>query len=422
MTAAAPNAAPRPPSFAALRHPGFRQFLVVNTLTMMADNVEHVISYWVMFQTFQSPALGGFAVISHWVPYLLLSVWAGGLADRFDPRRLIQLGVLLFIGVSISWGLLFAFDVLQVWHAVILLTLHGFAGVLWTTPSQVLLYDIAGPALLPSAVRINATGRYFGMLAGPVIGSALLLGLGAKLGIIVNALIYLPMLIWLWRAPYGPRFRGAGQARATRAVRGLADIVATIRQIAGQRTLVSMTLLAGGAALMVGNAYQAQMPGFAHDLGHGDAGLAYSALLGADAAGALVAGLLLELRGLLRPRPRSALLLAALWAVAIAAFALAPGYGFALAILFCVGFLELSFNSMAQTLVQLAAPDAIRGRVLGLYGMAALGMRSFSGVSVGVLGTLIGVHYSLASSALILLALIAVLLYLNRDITVAGDR
>ena len=388
----------------------------------MADNVEHVISYWVMFQTFQSPALGGFAVISHWVPYLLLSVWAGGLADRYDPRRLIQLGVVLFIGVSISWGLLFAFDVLQVWHAVILLTLHGFAGVLWTTPSQVLLYDIAGPALLPSAVRINATGRYFGMLAGPVIGSALLLGLGAKLGIIVNALIYLPMLIWLWRAPYGPRFRGAGQARATRAVRGLADIVATIRQIAGQRTLVSMTLLAGGAALMVGNAYQAQMPGFAHDLGHGDAGLAYSALLGADAAGALVAGLLLELRGLLRPRPRSALLLAALWAVAIAAFALAPGYGFALAILFCVGFLELSFNSMAQTLVQLAAPDAIRGRVLGLYGMAALGMRSFSGVSVGVLGTLIGVHYSLASSALILLALIAVLLYLNRDITVAGDR
>lgn len=422
MTAAAPNAAPRPPSFAALRHPGFRQFLVVNTLTMMADNVEHVISYWVMFQTFQSPALGGFAVISHWVPYLLLSVWAGGLADRYDPRRLIQLGVVLFIGVSISWGLLFAFDVLQVWHAVILLTLHGFAGVLWTTPSQVLLYDIAGPALLPSAVRINATGRYFGMLAGPAIGSALLLGLGPKLGIIVNALIYLPMLIWLWRAPYGPRFRAAGQARATRAVRGLADIVATIRQIAGQRTLVSMTLLAGGAALMVGNAYQAQMPGFAHDLGHGDAGLAYSALLGADAAGALVAGLLLELRGLLRPRPRSALLLAALWATAIAAFALAPGYGFALAILFCVGFLELSFNSMAQTLVQLAAPDAIRGRVLGLYGMAALGMRSFSGVSVGVLGTLIGVHYSLASSALILLALIAVLLYLNRDITVAGDR
>ena len=52
---------------------------------MLADNIEHVISYWVMFQKFHSPALGGFAVISHWAPYLLFSVYSGALADRFDP-------------------------------------------------------------------------------------------------------------------------------------------------------------------------------------------------------------------------------------------------------------------------------------------------------------------------------------------------
>lgn len=41
---------------------------------MMADNIEHVISYWVVFQKFHSPALAGFAVLSHWLPFLLFSV------------------------------------------------------------------------------------------------------------------------------------------------------------------------------------------------------------------------------------------------------------------------------------------------------------------------------------------------------------
>ena len=61
---------------------------------------------------------------------------------------------------------------------------------------------------------------------------------------------------------------------------------------------------------------------------------------------------------------------------------------------------------MAQTLVQLHAPPAIRGRVIGLYAMSALGMRSFSGVTVGLGGSLIGIHASLALSAAALLVLL----------------
>ena len=64
------------------------------------------------------------------------------------------------------------------------------------------------------------------------------------------------------------------------------------------------------------------------------------------------------------------------------------------------GFLELSFNAMAQSLVQINAPPDMRGRVIGLFNMASLGLRAFSGISVGVLGSLIGIHWSLALSAL----------------------
>src|SRR5579862_5758943 len=98
--------ADRPVAFAALRRPGFRYFFAGNATAMMADNVEHVISYWVMFQKFHSPELGGFAVISHWVPFLLFSGYSGALATRFDPRRMIQIGMLLFMSVSIAWGVL----------------------------------------------------------------------------------------------------------------------------------------------------------------------------------------------------------------------------------------------------------------------------------------------------------------------------
>ena len=77
-------------SFAAMRHPGFRAQFTTFVLAMMADNIEHVISYWMVYQKFHSPALAGFAIVSHWLPFLLFSVASGALADRFDPRRLIH--------------------------------------------------------------------------------------------------------------------------------------------------------------------------------------------------------------------------------------------------------------------------------------------------------------------------------------------
>ena len=405
----APAAPAQQPSFAALRHPGFRAYFITSALAMMADSIEHVISYWMLFEKFHSPALGGFAVISHWMPYLLFAVWSGALADRFDPRRMIQIGMVLFMLVSFAWGVLFLSGILEMWHAVVLLIVHGIAGVLWSPASQLLLHDIVGPEKLQSAVRLNATSRYLGLLAGPAVGGLLMLLLEPPLGILFNMLIYLPLALWLWKAPYGPRFR-QGKPAPVRAVRGLADIVMTMRDIAGNRTIVSMIALAGGASLLIGNAYQAQMPEFAHDLGHGDPGLSYSMLLAADAAGALTAGLVLESRGLLQARPRTAFILAMLWCCAISGFAASTLYPLALALLFVTGFVELSFNSMAQTLVQLNAPAHIRGRVIGLYNMSSLGLRAFAGVTVGLVGSLIGIHWSLALSAMLLLAVITTLL------------
>jgi len=114
-----------------------------------------------------------------------------------------------------------------------------------------------------------------------------------------------------------------------------------------------MTVLVGASAFFIGNAYQAQMPGFALDFGLGRPDFTYSILLAADAAGGLAAGLILESGGLLPPKVRTAYFLAMIWCCALAGFARSNSYALAITLLFIAGFVELSFNSMAQSLVQL---------------------------------------------------------------------
>ncbi len=392
-------------SFAAMKSVPYRLQFIAYVLAMMADNIEHVISYWVVFQKFHSPTLGGFAVLSHWLPFLLFSVAVGGLADRFDPRRIIQCGMGLFIIASAGWGYFFLTDTIEKWHAMLLLVIHGCAGVLWQTPNQLLLYDLVAPADLPSGVRLNAMARYLGILVGPAVGGLIMLTLGPSHGIIFNTLFYLPMLIWLFWAPA----RDKSIAIRRFAVRGFADIKLTLAAIGTQPVLATMTWLAGLTSFMIGNAYHAQMPGYAGDLGHGDPGVSYSVLLAADAAGALLAGIALESWGRLKATPRTAILLAMLWSAALLGFAAMRIYPVAIVLLFFAGFFELSFNTMAQALVQLNAPHDIRGRVVGLYNMAGLGMRAFSGITVGVFGAAIGIHWSLGLSAAVLLALLGLL-------------
>ena len=396
-----PQAARAQVAFAALRHGSFRAYFATSAAAMMADNIEHVISYWVMFQKFHSPALAGFAVLSHWLPFLLFSVYFGALADRYDCRRIIQFAMLLFMGVSLAWGVLFLTDTIELWHAAVLLTVHGMAGVIWGPASQLLIHDIVGTEQLQSAIRLSATGRYLGLLMGPAVGGGLMLLLGPPVGLLVNVAIYVPLFLWLLRIPYdGHRRHAQGARRAT----GLADTLALLREVSGNRTIFSMILLAGVSSLFVGNAFQAQMPEYAHDLGTDEAGVRYSILLGANAAGALMGGLILESRGLLQARPQTAIAFTVLWCLVITGFAAATNYPLAVALMFVAGFLNLAFSAMSQTLVQLHAPAQLRGRLIGLYNTANNGMRAFSGVTVGLVGSLIGVHWSLALSALALLA------------------
>ena len=385
---------------------------------MMADNVEHVITYWLIYERFHSPALAGFAVISHWAPFLLFGITFGALADRYDCRRIIQAGQFLFIVASFSWAILFLTGTLAAWHAVILLIVHGFAGALWSPASQLFLYDVVGRDELASAVRLNATSRNLGILFGPSVGGLLLATLGPANGLFVNCALYLPLILWLLRTRYTGHLH-EGTARASQAI-SLADAWRTLKDVRHQPVILAMIAMAGATSFLVGNAYQAQMPQFAADIVGSGSTFGYSVLLTATAAGSVIAGFALEWsRSLRQPEVGPSLAMAVAWAVALLVFAYTTSFVVAVLALFAAGFLNLGFSSLAQAIVQLRAPLDRRGRVVGLFSMAQNGLRVGSGATVGIFGAAIGIHASLGLSAAAALVICAALVVLARSPRVA---
>ena len=379
-------AAPR--RFAALRDRNSRPYLFTAGLSMMGDNIEHVITYWVLWQEFHSPALAGFQVISHWLPFLLLSVWFGGLADKYDCRKLIQIAQGLFMFVSVCWAVLFLTGTLQVWEACVLLVLHGCAGALWAPAEQLLLQDFAEPADLPGAVRMNATFRSLGILAGPIVGSVLLVGLGPAWGMFANVVFYLPMTLLMFRTPFTGHTRSGYIHRARLTI---LDGFRVLRSVGGDPVLVAMISLAGLVALCVGGSLQVAIPAFADALGAGSEGLGYGLLLFANGVGGVVGGFVLEATGVLKPTTRVVAWATVLFGVTTLVVATTGSYAIAVLALLIGGVANLVSTSIGQAVVQLRAPVEKRGQVVGVYNMFGSGLRTGNGITIALLGGAIGV-------------------------------
>ncbi|MEO5922064.1 MAG: MFS transporter [Pseudolysinimonas sp.] len=373
---------------------------------MAGDNSEHAITYWVMWQAFHSPLLAGFAVISHWLPHLFFSVFFGSLADRFDCRRLIQIALALFAAASVCWGVLFATGSLQAWHCVVLLLVHGFASALWHPASGVLIFDIAGEKDVPSAVRLMATGLSVGQLLGPAVGASLLFTVGPAIGMFLNVLFFVPFAVYLFVLPIdGHRRRRELPPRI-----GLRDMIAVVRELPRYPSIFVVVLLQGATAFLIGTALMPLFPEFAALLGQDTSGFAYGVLIVAMSAGAVIGGVALETIGTVHANARLAIVSTLVFAVAVGVFAFSHDYLLSVAMLVVAGISSIASASISQTVVQLDAPPARRGRFLGAYGMTSMGLRVGSGVLFGVLGALVGAPLAVGIDAA-LLVLVAVALF-----------
>ncbi len=383
--------------FAALRARWYKSYLSGGSLLMAGDNAEHAITYLVMWQLFESPLLAGFAVVSHWLPHLLFSIPFGTLADRFDCRRIIQISCGLFVVASVTWGVLLLNEALQPWHCVVLLLVHGFASALWHPANQVMLYDLVGEKDLPSAVRLMATGLSVGQLVGPAVGAVLLFTIGPAWGMFVNTLFYVPFLIHLALSPFdGHGSRAAGHVVPRVRLR---ELIATVRELPRYPSILLVITLQGAVGLLIGVALMPLLPEFGDLLGQVESGLGYGLLLVAMSVGAVTGGLVLESVGRLRATPLVSALSQLVFAACILGFALSRVFPLSLALLVVAGAASILSLSTSQTVVQLEAPPAQRGRFIGAFNTTNMGFRVGSGVLIAVLGGLVGIPTAVALAA-----------------------
>lgn len=393
--------------FPALSVPHFRLYSATALLSMAADNIEHVIGYWVIWQLTQSPFWLGYAVVAHWLPFTLFSFHAGSLADRIDCRRLIHISQGLYIFVSFGWGFLYLTDQLQIWHIAVLLIVHGLAGLIFGPSSMLIIHEMVGEEKLVSAVSLNAALRPLATTIGPAIGGFLMATVGPGWGFLINILIYLPLSVVVMLFPY------QGDTVTKRREGGWSFILEGLDVVRQSPTIVATLIVVAATSFLLGNAFQALIPAFAQQLGVSSTG--YSILLSANGLGAILGGFLLGWVGTTKLRPVMVTVGALIWSLLLSLFAVSTVYVVSLALLCMVGTMQIIFVSMSQSIVQTWAPQAVRGRVIGVYNFAAHGMRVLSGFFLGSLASLIG-----PPNALLLLATLIALVILGISTAIRG--
>ncbi len=386
--------------FAALRAPWYKGYLAGSVLMMGGDNLEHAITYWVMWQTFHSPVLAGLAVLTHWLPHLFFAIPLGALADRFDCRRLIQLSALLFIAASVDLG-----------HPVRDAQSAALGGCRAPAAARLRQRDLEGarpahalrhgradrPAQRRAAHRDRDHARAAGR-AGARSG-LLLFTVGPTIGMFLNVAMYLPFFTYLFVVPITGHLRDVTR----RAAPHLRDIVNVLRDVPKYPSILVVMILQGAIALFIGVALMPLLPEFGGILGQGSNGAGYAVLVSSMAAGATAAGITLEAIGRIRASTRLAIGAGIAFAASILVFALSQSYPLSIAALVVAGASSLTAASTSQTIVQLEAPSDRRGRFVGAAGMTAQGFQAGSGVLIGVLAGGLGVAGGVATAATALL-------------------
>jgi MFS family permease len=250
-----------------------------------------------------------------------------------------------------------------------------------------------------------ATGLQVGMLAGPAIGAVLLFTVGPVWGLVINALLYVPFIVYLVRLPF------TGHTRERRSVvrLSLLDTVRALRELPKYPTVLALVVLQGAVAVLFGTALMPLLPAFGDVLGVGESGPGYGLLLVATAIGAVAGGLGLEAIGRIRPSLRLAVGATIVLALSILVFSLSGSFAVALPALVVAGMASIVSGSTSQSIVQLEAPEDQRGRFVGVYGTTSMGLRIASGLLVGGLAAALGVELGIAIPAF-LLALVAIAL------------
>ena len=390
-------------TFASLKHRNYRLFFFGQIVSITGTWMQNIAMAWLVLDLTGSPVAVGVLALCQFLPSSVFGLFSGVLTDRLDPRRLVMATQAASMALASVLAALTLLGAIETWQVYVLAALRGCVLVFDAPARQALTYQMVGPAELPNAVALNSSLFNAARVAGPAVGGVLVALVGPGVCFAVNAVSFLAVLGCL------AAMRVRDLLSLDRGDERPAIFAGTWEAIryARREPRVRLVLLLVAVVSTFAFNFNVLLPVLAKStLGSGPA--VFGILSASFGAGALAGALLSATIG----RASLNLLLAGTAGFGLAELLLAPvqTLGLAAVFLFATGLCFTMWTSNANTSLQLSAPDAIRGRVLGLYFYAFMGAQPLGGLSAGWLAATGGTALAFAVGGAVTLVATAVAL------------
>ena len=366
----------RLPAFlAAFAFPSFRRLWFGAFTSSVGTWTQDVALAWIIHTRWADPLYLGLRQFASDAPLLTFMLVGGAVADRVDRRRILLTSQTLQMTFAIVLGALWAADRLGIEAILIIAFLTGLAQSQSAPTYQAVLTSVVPPSHIPNAVALNSLQFNLSRAVGPVIAGALLARGGTTACFVVNAISFLAVIAALW---------GIAIPRAAAPTDSLArSLGAGLRHVAASPLLSRLTLL-GAVGSFLAFPLITYLPVFAGDvLKTGATG--FSLLLSSFGSGAIVGAVATAHRGNVPGRGRRMLLAMTVYGIATAGAMACRDQMAAMALLVLSGASMVTAFSTLNSLVQENAPDALKGRVLSIYGLAFRGGLPLGALLAGAL-------------------------------------
>lgn len=378
--------------FRALRHRNYRLFFIGQLISLTGTWMQSVAQGWLVLRLSDSPFLLGAAAAANSLPVLLLSLFAGTIADRFPKRRILLITQSTAMVLAAMLAFLTLRGVVQIWHVLILALLLGIVNAFDAPARQAFTVEMVGREDLLNAIALNSSIFNGARTVGPALAGMVVAWIGEGPAFLFNALSFGAVLTSLLLMRLDTQLhRGSQRGGMLRA--GLA-------YIAGE-PYVRALLLRAGAVSFFCFVHIPLLPIFARDiLQIGATGLGW--LSAASGCGSLVAALILAQLSDDAPRGKLLSIAATMYAPLLIMFTQVRSLSLALLFIGLCGWAGVTTMALTNTLIQLTVPDELRGRVMSVFTLLLMGLSPLGGMLAGSIAELVGsVPTVIAGSAVI---------------------
>ncbi len=388
-------------AFASVRkYRNYRLFFFGQTISLPGTWMQRITQAWLILTLTGSPLAVGLLALAQFLPFTAFSLFAGVVVDRFDPRRTVigtQIGHMVLASTIATITLL---GVVEAWQVYVIAFLGGTVQVLDAPARQQLTFRMVGRDELQNAVALNSSVFNASRVWGPALAGVFLAVFGAGTCFAINAVSFLAVLAGLFMMRPSEFFPVRKTVPPTM-WRGVREGLSYARRTRDVALVLLLTVVISTFCLN----FNVLLPVLAKQTLHAGP-RTFGVLSAAFGLGALLGGLLAAAQGGARKR----LMLIGSAGFGLSELLLAPGTSiwFACFLLFAAGVSFTTWSSNSNSIVQLAAPDHLRGRLIGLYFFAFAGTGALGGIMSGWLIHIGGTRLAFAVAGLAALVATAV--------------